>query len=273
MGAIMLAFYHTWRLSSTLKVTGDEVAQLYLSVDFTDPHADAIVPMPVKQLRGFKRVTLEPGQTKTVTFTLGLDELSFWSVSDNSFRVEAGTYTVLVGGSSDNLPLSGTFRLTSSILYNSATGETSPALLPVLKNEAHSHAATCSSVEHPSYICGKAVDGYLSTRWSSRFSDPQWIYVDLGARKEIERVILHWETAYAKEYKIQVSDDAVTWTDIYSTTTGDGEVDNLDVSAWGRFVRMYGVTRGTGWGYSLREFEVYARPHLIYLPVVLRRFS
>ena len=251
--------------------TGDEVVQLYLSVDFADPSAEAFVPMPVKQLRGFKRVTLEPGQTKTVTFTLGLDELAFWSVPDDSFRVEAGTYTVRVGGSSDNLPLSGTFRLTSSVLYNSATGETSPALRPVLGNVALDHPVTCSSIENPGYVCRNAVDGDLSTRWSSQFSDPQWIYVDLGARKKIERVILHWEKAYGKEYEVQVSDDAVTWTSVYSTTTGDGAVDNLEVSAWGRFVRMYGIKRGTNWGYSLREFEVYACC-LVYLPVVLRRF-
>lgn len=276
-------------VTNTGELTGDEVVQLYLSVDFTDPNAEAFVPMPVKQLRGFKRITLEPRQTKTVTFTLGLEELAFWSVPDDSFRIEAGIYTVRVGGSSDSLPLSKTFWLTSSVLYNSATGETSPTLRPVLGNTALNHPMTCSSIENPEYVCRNAVDGDLSTRWSSQFSDPQWIYVDLGARRKIERVILHWENAYGKEYEIQVSDDAracpasdraetcrgldtaETWTSVYSTTTGVGEVDNLEVSVWGRLVRMYGIKRGTGWGYSLREFEIYAWPRLVYLPVVLRQ--
>ena len=259
-------------VTNTGEFTGDEVVQLYLSVDFTDRDAGAVISMPVKQLRGFKRVTLVPGETKTVTFTLGSEELSFWSISDDSFRIEAGTYAVRVGGSLDNLPLSGMFKLTSSVLYDSATGETSPALLPVLRNAALNRPVTCSSIENPSLICSNAVDSNLPTRWSSNFSNPQWIYVDLGARKYIERVVLHWETAYGKEYEIQISDDATTWTNIYNTTIGDGEVDNLKVFGLGRFIRMHGKERGTNYGYSLREFEVYARPHMIYLPLVLRQF-
>ena len=46
----------------------------------------------------------------------------------------------------------------------------------------------------------------------------------------------------------------------------------LDVSGAGRYVRLYGTQRGTGWGYSPWEFEVYARPGSIYLPLVLRPF-
>jgi hypothetical protein len=176
-----------------------------------------------------------------------------------------------VGGASDNLPLSGRFELTSSVLYNSATGETSSALLPLLENVALHRPVTCSSIEGPSYICGHAVDGDLATRWSSQFSDPQWIYVDLGARQLIERVILRWETAFGKAYQIQTSDDSFNWTDIYSTTAGDGEVDNLEVSGAGRYVRLYATQRGTGWGYSLWELEVYARTHRVYLPLVLKR--
>jgi hypothetical protein len=255
------------------ELTGDEVVQLYLIVDFADPcDANAVVPMPVKQLRGFRRITLAPGQTETVTFTLGSEELSFWSISDDSFRIEAGSYTVRAGGSSDNLPLSGTFELTSSVLYDSATGETSPALLPVLRNVALNRPAFSSSVENPGLTPSNAVDGDLTTRWSSQHSDPQWIYVDLGIRRNIERVVLHWETAYGKAYQIQVSDDAINWTDIYSTTVGDGEVDNLDVSGTGRYVRMYGTQRGTKWGYSLWEFEVYGSGHCIYLPLVLKNY-
>jgi beta-glucosidase len=251
-------------VTNTGEIAGDEVVQLYLSANFADPKARDMVPMPVKQLRGFKRVTLTPGQTETVTFTLGPEELSFWSISDTGFRVEAGTYTVQVGGFSDNLPLSGTFELTSPVLYDSATGETPPALLPVLGNVVLHRPVTCSSIEDPNYICSNAVDSDLTTRWSSQSSDPQWIYVDLGARQRIERVILRWETAYGKAYHIQTSNDAITWIDIYSTTSSDGEVDNLDVSGTGRYVRMQGTQRGTGWGYSPWEFEVYARPDPIY---------
>ena len=258
------------KVTNGSEIAGDEVVQLYLSVDFADPKARAIVPMPVKQLRGFERVELAPEQTKTVTFVLGPEELSFWSISDDSFRLEAGVYTVRVGGSSDNLPLSGAFELTSPMLYDSVTGETVPALSPVLENSTLNSSATCSSIQNPDYICGSAVDGDLATRWSSQFSDPEWIVADVGAREVIGRVILHWEAAYGKAYRIQVSDDAVHWTDIFSTAAGDGEVDNLAVSTIGRYVRLLGVQRGTGWGYSLWEFQVYGQPNSIYLPVVQR---
>jgi len=88
----------------------------------------------------------------------------------------------------------------------------------------------------------------------------------------IERVILHWETAYGAAYRIQVSDDAIHWTDVYSTTSGDGEVDNLDVSVAGRYVRLYATRRGTEWGCSLWEVEVFAKPDPIYRPPVWHQF-
>ncbi|MBN1580014.1 MAG: glycoside hydrolase family 3 C-terminal domain-containing protein [Anaerolineae bacterium] len=260
-------------VTNTGEITGDQVVQLYLSAYLADPKARDVVPMPVKQLRGFERVTLSPGQSKPVTFTLGPEELAFWSVSDDGLRVEAGRYAVQVGGSSDNLPLSVTFELGSSMLYDSASGKTAPALDPVLGNVALNRPATCSSIEKPDYFCGYAVDGDLSTRWSSQFSDPQWIDVDLGVSQDIKRVILHWETAYGKAYQIQVSHDAIHWTAIYSTTAGDGEVDNLDVSGTGRYVRVYTTQRSMEFGCSLWEFKVYARSYQAYLPRVLHQFS
>lgn len=102
-----------------------------------------------------------------------------------------------------------------------------------------------------------AVDGNLTTRWSSAFSDPQWLEVDLGATHTIRGVVLNWERAYATAFQIQVSDDGTTWTDIYSTTTGTGGTQTIETSATGRYVRMYGTARVTQYGYSLYEFQVY----------------
>ncbi|WP_394838026.1 discoidin domain-containing protein [Pendulispora rubella] len=104
---------------------------------------------------------------------------------------------------------------------------------------------------------GAALDGRATTRWSSQFSDPQWISVDLGGNATITGVTLNWETAYATGYRIEVSNDAVTWNPIHSTTTGKGGVENLAVSGTGRYVRMLGTARATAYGYSLWEFEVY----------------
>jgi hypothetical protein len=103
----------------------------------------------------------------------------------------------------------------------------------------------------------RAVDGNASTRWSSAFSDPQWITVDLGSPAEIARVKLNWQEAFATAYEIQASNDGVVWTTLKSVTDGDGGIDEYDVSAQGRYVRMSGSKRSTPWGYSLWEFEVY----------------
>jgi hypothetical protein len=101
-------------------------------------------------------------------------------------------------------------------------------------------------------------DENSSTRWASRESDDQWIYVDLGKEANVNGVGLNWEDAFGKSFKIQVSDDARTWQDVYSTTegrVGRQRLDFDDVTA--RYVRMLGVERGSGWGYSLWDFEVY----------------
>jgi beta-glucanase (GH16 family) len=116
---------------------------------------------------------------------------------------------------------------------------------------------TASSTENAAFPATAAVDGNPGTRWSSAFSDPQWIQVDLGARTAVDQVRLTWETAYARAYQIQVSDNASTWTTIYSTTTGPGGTQTLAVTGTGRYVRLNLTTRATQWGYSLWELEVF----------------
>jgi len=126
---------------------------------------------------------------------------------------------------------------------------------------------TVASTSYTGFPAANATDGNTSTRWSSQFSDSQWVYVDLGAVYAIKQVVLRWETAYGRGYKLQVSSNASTWTDVYSTTTGDGGVDDLTLStpALGRYVRMLGTQRATTYGYSLYELEVYpAPPNLAY---------
>lgn len=125
-------------------------------------------------------------------------------------------------------------------------------------NLALHKVVTVSSVENAGTPGTNAVDGNTGTRWSSAFSDPQWIYVDLQATYNITEVKLNWENAYATSFQIQVSSNAVDWTTNYSTTTGTGGIQDLTgLSGTGRYVRMYGTVRKTVYGYSLYEFEVY----------------
>lgn len=119
--------------------------------------------------------------------------------------------------------------------------------------------ATASSTESSSLGAANAFDGAASTRWASvEGKDPQWIRVDLGAGATVSRVKLTWESAYAKAYRVEVSADGATWTGIAEEKAGNGGTDDLaGLSGKGRYLRVYGTARGTAYGYSLFEAEVY----------------
>jgi hypothetical protein len=103
-----------------------------------------------------------------------------------------------------------------------------------------------------------AVDGNTGTRWSSAYTSQEWIYVDLGSPKKIDEVRLLWESAYGKSYKIQISDDAANWEDVYTERDGKGGIESIPLPALaGRYVRLQGIERATNFGYSLWELEVY----------------
>ncbi len=129
-----------------------------------------------------------------------------------------------------------------------------------IANLAYGRPASASSTQLlTSYTPGKAVDGNDSTRWSSNWSDNQQFTVDLGSAQPVARVVLHWESAYGRGYRVQVSTDGSGWSTVFTTTTGDGGTDVVTFPVTtARYVRMQGVTRGTPYGYSLIEFEVYA---------------
>jgi hypothetical protein len=128
-------------------------------------------------------------------------------------------------------------------------------------------SATHSSVTG-SNSASKAIDSNTGTRWESvHGSDPQWIYIDLGATRHISSVKLDWETASAKNYVIQVAADGATglstdtpWTTIYTSptyaTNPNHRIDEPSMNGVGRYVRMKGTVRMTAYGYSLWEFYV-----------------
>ncbi|MER8236336.1 discoidin domain-containing protein [Streptomyces sp. NPDC094049] len=164
----------------------------------------------------------------------------------------AYTYTVKARDAAGNR--SGASNAVTVTTQNSG-GTPTPTLI------SRGKPTTASSIEGAGFEAGLGVDGDSGTRWASvEGVDPQWIRVDLGAIHDISRVKLNWEAAYGKTYKVQTSNDGTTWTDIYSTSTADGGVDDLTTAGTGRYVRLYGTTRGTPYGYSLWEFEVYGSP-------------
>jgi thermitase len=134
-----------------------------------------------------------------------------------------------------------------------------PAPVPGV-NLALKKPAVASSVEVNTLTADRAFDGNPATRWSSKPGvDPQWIYVDLGKSYQINKIVLKWEVAYGKAYRIYVSNDGNNWSNIYNTSNGSGGTNVLNVTGQGRYVMLYGTGRGTNWGYSLWEFEVYGK--------------
>ncbi|RDC57331.1 beta-mannosidase [Pedobacter chinensis] len=103
-------------------------------------------------------------------------------------------------------------------------------------------------------------DGKDDTRWASNSTDNEWIYVDLDKKEIISGVKLNWEQAYAKVFKIQLSNDAKNWNDAVAQVNGKEGIQEIIFSEEkeARYVRILGIERGSYWGYSLWNFEVFA---------------
>jgi hyaluronoglucosaminidase len=121
--------------------------------------------------------------------------------------------------------------------------------------------ATASSIEigdESRFAAAFAIDGNPSTRWSSGYDDAAWLTVALPTETRLGKVVLTWEASYGKAYRIELSDDATTWTTVASITNGDGATDTLRFPATtARYIRMQGVTRALTWGYSLYTLAAY----------------
>jgi beta-glucosidase len=106
-----------------------------------------------------------------------------------------------------------------------------------------------------------ATDGDATTRWESDRTDPQSLTIDLGKPSWITGVTIKWEAAYARAYTLETSDDAKTWSEVYSTGACQGGADTPTIAPGsGRYIRLTGTARATWYGYSIFEFEVYGNP-------------
>ncbi|XHR27284.1 MAG: discoidin domain-containing protein [Chthoniobacteraceae bacterium] len=173
-----------------------------------------------------------------------------WSVSGGGTVGAAGLFTAETAG--------GPYVVTAAVGTVSGTNSVSVITQSAATNVALNKTATASSSESSSHGPSNAVDGNTGTRWSSGFTDSEWLTVDLGASVPVTQVLLRWEGAYGKQYQIQASDDNANWTTLATVTNGQGGNETVAVSGTGRYIRMQGVQRGTGYGYSLWEFEVYS---------------
>ncbi|MGR6919158.1 discoidin domain-containing protein [[Actinomadura] parvosata] len=103
--------------------------------------------------------------------------------------------------------------------------------------------ATASSTDSPGNAAGNAVDGDPGTRWSSAYSDNQYVQLDLGKETDFDRITLLWETAYALTFTVQVSQDGQSWTDVTSVSNAPQQ---LKISVNGVPV----LCRGGNWGWD-----------------------
>jgi len=184
---------------------------------------------------------------------------SAWTTIFSTTTGTGGTQTLAITGTGRYVRMNGTVRATPygySLWEFQVFGTIGGGGGCGTANAAQGRPALASSQENASTPASAAFDGNAGTRWSSAFSDPQWIRVDLGGTVTVCQVVLTWEAAFARSFQIQVSPDGSAWTTIFSTTAGTGGTQTLAVSGTGRYVRMNGTVRATPYGYSLWEFAI-----------------
>jgi beta-glucosidase len=165
-GAVTVGF----DLTNSGSRAGTEVPQVYVG-------QPAGVGEPPKSLRGFQRVTLNPGQTQHVTQSLDARSFQYWN---NAWVNAAGVNTISVGSSSRDLKLTGQVTI--------GGGTTPPP--PVNTNLALNKQVTVSSTQG-GFPAGNAVDGNANSYWeSANNSFPQSLQVDLGSATAVGRAVL-----------------------------------------------------------------------------------
>ncbi len=188
-----------------------------------------------------------------------------WSSADNSVKIINTTLNDLknVTAQATIFDMDGKaapgFFVSKAVRVVPSNSATSAFDLNFNPDDLAYHAAVVSSSDEDDKPAAAAVDGGIGSRWSSRYDDNEWIYVDLGRPKTFNEVNLIWESAYGKSYKIQVSNDKTNWRDVYATENGQGGSERIALPpTTARYVRMLGIKRVSQWGYSLYEFEVYS---------------
>jgi beta-glucosidase len=236
---------------------GREVVELYLH----DPAPK--IDKAVRELKGFAKVDLQPGETKTVSLPITPRDLAYFDVPGRQWKADAGDYEIQIGASSRDIRRKATVRLAAS--YTEAVPLSADQL--ALNGGFGPAAARDLAVGHPAQSSSasanagpeKAVDNDDTTAWNSQPGDLQWLMVDLGAPTVINRVRIFWGDAYALNYEVQVSNNGQAWTDMAGISKGMGDIE------WTRFaptparwVRVRATRPGTTRaGYSIDSFEVY----------------
>ncbi|RAW00335.1 hypothetical protein DQQ10_14880 [Pseudochryseolinea flava] len=191
------------------------------------------------------QIQLRSGTTvlASSTITTATGGWQTWATLSTTATLAAGTQTLRVYAAVGGFNLNWIEFATSTPVTNLALNK----------------SVEVSSTENAGTPGSAAVDGNAATRWSSTFSDPQWIYVDLGATYNISRVKITWETASSKDYQVQLSANTSSWPTVLKTVAGNTTLvnDHTGLSGSGRYLRIYSTARNTAYGVSIFELEVY----------------
>ncbi|AQT69190.1 Periplasmic beta-glucosidase precursor [Anaerohalosphaera lusitana] len=232
------------RFSFTVKNTGSRAGKEVTQVYYNDVVSSTVTA--TKRLIRFKKIELGPGESRRLSFEIDPDELAIWNM-DMERVVEPGAFDLMAGSSSDDIFLKSSFSLMTPVMI-----ERDKAKFGL----AYGKKAWASS-ELAAYPAVNVTTGSESTRWAAGQGGEQWITVDLEQPQVIDNVKLYWETAYGKEYKIQLSSDNRTWETVSHVKNNDGGLDEISFSPQkARYVRMYGIKLATRWGYSLYGISV-----------------
>jgi beta-glucosidase len=244
------------RLAVTADITntgvraGAEVVELYMKPD--QPRVDR----PIRELKGFARVELQPGETKPVSFHVTARDFAYCDVPGKQWKADAGTYSLELGSSSRDLRAKTEVQLTADYT-ESVPGVGAQPPDDAAPSLTIGKTVTASSAQD-GFTPFKAIDGRRDSRWSSDFSDPQWLEVDLGEPTLFDHASILWEEAFAKAYQLQVSDDGKSWTTVYTNNSGNGGREKFSFPpVTARWVRILGTKRATGFGYSIFDFGLY----------------
>lgn len=201
------------------------------------------------------------GNTQQFTVA-GLDQLG------NAIAL-TNTTTWSVTGTGTAINSSGLFSSTSKGVFTVTALNTSiskTATIEVLPSNtnlsyvAGVSATATASTPATGNVASYAFDNNGGSRWESAASDPQWIKVDLGGNKTITDFLITWEGASGKNYIIETSTDNSNWTTVVTKTNmaNGARTDRMyDVNCSGRYVRLTGSVRTTGYGYSIYEFKIF----------------
>lgn len=189
-----------------------------------------------------------------------------WSYADNSVKVINTTLKELKGIRATakvyNLNGKEVERYAQSVTLDASANKDTYCyqLNFTTDNLAFGKKAVASSVSKDAGDANAAIDASDGSRWAAENNDDEWIYIDLNEPTEIASIILNWESAHAKSYKLLVSDDATNWKEVYSNEDSKGGIEEIKINpVCTRYVKMQGLKRATMWAYSLFEFEVYGK--------------